>query len=78
MTAAANRPAGNHNARRVRSAHAKVPRKSKAKASASVKLYSPAMLLARLPPMMCWLNEIVFAIDAAVGDRFVELGSTPL
>src|SRR5262249_17628463 len=63
MRHAVSSTAGSHNRFRVRSAVAKVPKKSSANAIAIVNEYSPASVLASVPPMMRWLNAIVVAAD---------------
>ena len=58
VTVSASSSAGSQRRRRVWSESAKVPRKNNANASASEKENSPAIVLAIVPPMMCWLNAI--------------------
>jgi hypothetical protein len=67
ITTAANRTAGKHIRRRCSSEYARAPRKKSASARAKVNENSPAKLLARLPPMMCWFPAIRVASASAPG-----------
>ena len=67
ITTAAKSTAGNHIRRRCSSEYARAPRKNNASARARVNENSPAKLLARFPPMMCWLPATRVASAPAPG-----------